>query len=67
MKTPEEWLDEGRPISGWVDYIRAIQQDARRQGYTEAAEIARKESGAGYEGEDLKTLILTARDNLTTP
>lgn len=72
-------------IGGWTvssewrgftaDDIRAIQLDARKQGMTDAAEIAEKalpHSGADMDDDawkvsGVRNAILSARDQLTTP
>lgn len=48
-------------------FIAAIQLDAQRAAYAECAEIAKVESARGYEGDELKQLILAARNNLKLP
>lgn len=65
MKTPEDWIHEVTQTLFIKSTIAAIQQDARRQGYTEAAEIvARNWNG---QRSNYCDLIEAARDNLTMP
>lgn len=71
VKTKEEWRQVFiSPGPSLLDFIAAIQQDAQRHAYTQAAEIS-KQKGRMMKTLDqgveitIRSAILTARDNLT--